>query len=84
MSKRREPRKELQISVRVFGTDSSGKTFSEKVTTVNVSQRGVELSGVSAQLNPEDIIGLSYANNRAHFRVKWMGKPGTLEIACVD
>ena len=77
MSKRREPRKELQTSVRVFGTDSSGKAFSEKLTTVNISQHGVELSGVSARLNLDDIVGLSYANNRVHFRVKWVGKPGT-------
>ena len=77
MSRRREPRKELQTSVRVFGTDSSGKAFSENVTTVNISQHGVELSGVSARLNLDDIVGLSYASNRVHFRVKWVGKPGT-------
>jgi hypothetical protein len=77
MSKRREPRKEVETSVRVFGTDTSGKVFSEKVTTVNISQHGVELSGVSVHLTPDDIVGLSYANNRVHFRVKWVGKPGT-------
>jgi hypothetical protein len=77
MSKRREPRKDLQISVRIFGTDSSGKAFSEKVNTVNVSRHGVELVGVSASLNPEETIGLTYANNRVHFRVKWVGKPQT-------
>jgi hypothetical protein len=77
MSRRREPRKELQTSVRIFGTDTSGQVFSEKVSTVNISNRGVELSGVSAHLNLDDIVGLTYAKNRVHFRVKWIGKPGT-------
>jgi len=77
MSNRHEPRKELQISVRIFGTDRSGKAFSEKVTTVNISKNGAELSGVSAALNIGDTIGLAYANNRVHFRVKWIGKTGT-------
>jgi len=77
VSKRREPRKELQTAVRIFGTDSGGQVFSEKVSTVNISQHGVELSGVTARLNPEETIGLSYANNRAHFRVKWVGQAGT-------
>jgi PilZ domain len=77
MSKRREPRKELQTSVRIFGTDSGGKAFSEKVNTVNVSRHGVELVGVSTSLNPDETIGLTYANNRVHFRVKWVGKPET-------
>jgi hypothetical protein len=77
MSRRREPRKELQTSVRIFGTDASGQVFSEKVSTVNISKHGVEVSGVSAHLNADDIVGLSYAQNRVHFRVKWTGKPGT-------
>jgi len=77
MSKRREPRKDIQTSVRVFGTDSGGKAFSENVTTVNISQHGIELRGVSAHLNLDDVVGLSYASHRVQFRVKWVGKPGT-------
>jgi len=68
MGKRREPRKEIQAQVRIFGTSSSGQVFSEKAVTVNVSQQGVELSGVQPQLNLDEIIGLSYGKNRIHFR----------------
>ncbi len=32
---------------------------------------------MSAAANLDDIIGLSYRNNRVHFRVRWIGKPGT-------
>lgn len=77
MGRRREPRKEFQAPVRIFGTDSSGKTFSAKAATVNVSQQGIELSGVEARLKIDEVIGLTYGQNRAHFRVRWVGKPGT-------
>ena len=77
IGKRREARKEIQAEVRIFGTSSGGQVFSEKAVTVNVSHQGVELSGVHLQLDLDEIIGLSYGKNRVHFRVKWIGKPGT-------
>jgi len=77
MGKRREPRKEIQVPVRIFGTNSSGQVFSEKAVTVNISQQGAELNGVQAKLNLDEIIGLAYGKNKGHFRVKWVGAPGT-------
>jgi len=77
MGRRREPRKEIQVPVRIFGTDSSGQVFSAKAVTVNVSQQGIELSGVECRLNLDETIGLTYGKNRVHFRVKWVGRPGT-------
>jgi hypothetical protein len=38
MGKRREPRKNAQVPVRIFGTDAQGKIFSEKVSTSTVSK----------------------------------------------
>jgi len=83
MGRRRQPRKEVQASVRIFGTDSSGRVFSAKATTVNISQHGIELSGVESQLNLDEIIGLTYGENRVHFRVKWVGQPGTAKAGHV-
>src|ERR1700691_4110913 len=77
MSKRREPRKEVQATVRIFGTDSSGKVFTEKAAVVNISRHGVELSDVQPKLNLDEIVGLTYGTNRVHFRVKWVGQSGT-------
>jgi PilZ domain len=77
MGRRREPRKEIQVPVRIFGTDSSGQVFSAKATTVNVSQQGVELSGVECSLSVDETVGVTYGKNKAHFRVKWVGQPGT-------
>ena len=77
MGKRREPRKEIVVPVRIFGTDSSGQIFSEKVNTVNVSRHGVELNGLKALIKEQEIIGLTYGPTKVHFRVQWMGTPGT-------
>jgi hypothetical protein len=83
MGKRREPRKDIERQVRIFGTSISGQVFSETAVTVNVSHQGVELSGVQPALSLDEIIGLSYAKNRVHFRVKWIGKPGTAKAGHV-
>ena len=77
MGKRREPRKEVRVPIRIFGTDRRGEIFSEKVFTVNVSQQGVELSGVQAEPNVDEIVGVTYGLTKVHFRVKWVGQPGT-------
>jgi len=77
MGKRREPRKEIKVAVRIFGTDKGGQVFSEKVFTSNVSQLGVRLTGVQALPNMDEIVGVTYGQNKGHFRVKWVGQPGT-------
>lgn len=83
MGKRREPRKDIRVPVRIFGTDSSGQIFSEKVFTVNVSRNGAELNGVQAQPKVDEIIGLTYGTIKGHFRVKWVGQPGTPKLGHV-
>ena len=72
-----EPRKAIEVPVRVFGTDRDGKPFSENLTTVDVSLRGAKLKGLKANLQVDEIIGLTYRKNKSHFRVKWIGTPGT-------
>jgi hypothetical protein len=75
--KRCEPRKDVEVAVRIFGTDSGGKIFSEKVTTVKVSRRGVELRGVQARLKLNEVIGLTYGQTKINFRVIWVGEAGS-------
>lgn len=77
MGRRSQPRELVAVPVRIFGTDSHGQIFSEKVTTVNVSRNGAELAGVRSELGLDEIVGLTYGSNRVHFRVKWIGEPGT-------
>jgi hypothetical protein len=77
MGQRREPRKPIDVPLRIFGTDSGGKIFSENVTTVDVSQNGAKLGGVRARVKVDEIIGATYGKNKVHFRVKWAGEPGS-------
>ena len=72
-----EPRKAVEVPVRIFGTDHNGKPFSENLTTVDVSVHGAKLRGVKAKLQAEEIVGLTYDKTKSHFRVKWVGNPGT-------
>jgi hypothetical protein len=77
MGKRIEPRKDVQVPVRIFGTDKTGAVFSQKAATVNISRNGVEISGVESPLAVDEIIGLTYGPNKVHFRVKWVGAAGS-------
>jgi hypothetical protein len=77
MGRRSQPRNNNAVPVRIFGTDSHGQVFSEKVSTVNVSRKGAQLAGVRPDLGLDEIVGLTYGTNRVHFRVKWIGEPGT-------
>jgi len=77
MGKRCEPRIEVEVPVRIFGTDRDGKIFSENVTTADISQRGAKLKGLKAQPKPEEVVGVTCGRNKVHFRVKWVGEPGT-------
>jgi hypothetical protein len=77
MGNRREPRKEIRVPVRIFGTDSGGQIFSEKVSTINVSKNGLELEGVQASPKVDEIVGVTYGVIKTHFRVKWVGQRGS-------
>jgi PilZ domain len=77
MGRRSQPRKQIAVPVRIFGTDVRGQVFSEKALTVNVGHNGTELAEVRPELALDEIVGLTYGKNRVHFRVKWIGRPGT-------
>jgi hypothetical protein len=77
MGRRSQPRKQVEVPVRVFGTDKHGQVFSEKVLTVSVSRTGAEIAGLRSELALDEIVGLTYGSNRVHFRVKWIGPAGT-------
>ena len=83
MGRRSQPRKQIEVEVRIFGTDSQSRVSSEKVVTVNISRKGTELAGVRPELGLDEIVGLTYGTNRGHFRVKWIGEPGTTNAGCL-
>ena len=76
IGQRREARVTVELPVRTFGTDNSGKIFTENVTTIEVSRGGAKLGGILADLKIGEIVGVTYQNNKVHCRVKWVGKAG--------
>jgi PilZ domain-containing protein len=83
MATRREQRKDVKLTVRVYGTDSAGSIFSESVSTVNVSLEGAMLKGFYRHIQPGEIIGLTYGTKKARFRVQWVGEAGTDQAGCI-
>ncbi len=77
MGQRREPRTEVRLPVRIFGTDANGRAFSESVFTLDVSREGARLGGVQAQIKIGEIVGLTHGQNKGRFSVKWIGQPGS-------
>jgi hypothetical protein len=76
MGQRREPRKDLKVPVRVFGTDIDGRPFSENVSTLNVSSRGAKLAGLQAKIKTGEVIGMAYGAQKSRFAVRWVGSAG--------
>ena len=64
MGRRSQPRKQIELPVRIFGTDSGGQVFSVQALTINISRNGAELAGVRSKLSLDEIVGLSYGANR--------------------
>jgi PilZ domain len=77
MGQRREPRKEIRLPVRIFGTDCHGRAFSEKVFTADISGGGAKLTGVHSEIKAGDIIGLAFEKSKGRFFVRWVGQPHT-------
>jgi hypothetical protein len=77
MGNRKEPRNDVVLPVRVFGTDADGRVFSEKTVTVNISQRGMQVSGIKVHLKVGEIVGISHDQNKGRFKVQWVGSQGT-------
>jgi hypothetical protein len=82
MGRRSQPRKQVEVPVRIFGTASDGHVFSQKALTVNISRNGAQLAGIQSEVGLDEIVGLTYSTNRSHFRVKWIGETGTTNAGC--
>ena len=88
MDKLRELRVGLQLEVRVWGLDSSGRPFSHTVTTKEISALGARLKDI-AGVQKNDVIGVQYRDQKARFRVVWVGeanteRSGEVGIECVE
>ncbi len=77
MGTRKSPRIQKNVSVRIFGMDSSGKPFSSSAETLDVSSSGARLVGVYQFEVPGETIGLEVKGKKGRFLVVWIGKKGS-------
>jgi hypothetical protein len=61
----------------VWGIETSGERFLQEARARDVSMRGALLSGMDAQLNSGDVVGILYAGKKARYRVIWIRYDGT-------
>ncbi|MGE5204290.1 MAG: PilZ domain-containing protein [Chlamydiota bacterium] len=83
MGRRRQGRTTARLAVKLWGTDASGRAFIDSVFTRNISAQGVQLEGVKRQLKPGDAVGVTYKQQKARFRVTWVGEAGGEEQGLV-
>ena len=78
MGTRQDPRVEARLQIRIAGIDVNGRPLLQMVTTRNISRRGALLEGLQGTLKPEETVALTYKNNKARFRVSWVGETGSV------
>lgn len=83
MGRRKQGRTAAELKVKLWGTDASGRPFIDAVITRNISAQGVLLEGVARELKPGDAVGLTYNQQKSHFRVSWVGAAGSEEQGLV-
>ncbi len=82
LPKRREVRMPVALNVRILGIDANGKAFHQGVVTADISLSGARVTGLTAKLNPGDIVGLQSGGDKCRFKVSWIGtnRDGTYQV----
>lgn len=76
MSRRREPRVEMDLEVKVWGLDLHGKSFMQHARTVDATRRGLRLIGIDC-VRLGDVVGIQYGEQKARYKVIWIGRENT-------
>jgi Tfp pilus assembly protein PilZ len=77
MGKRRDPRIVARLEVRIAGIDADGRPLLQAAKTGNISRHGALLEGIQGTFEPGEVISITCKNNKARFRVAWIGVAGT-------
>src|SRR5581483_4867250 len=65
------------LPVRVWGMGSDGKPFSVTALASELSSHGARLDGINSIKSVGEIVGVQYQEQKARFRVVWIGPQGT-------
>jgi hypothetical protein len=88
MSRRREPRVEMNIDVTVWGMDRYGKAFVQHARTLNTTRSGARLLGVDC-VREGETVGIQHGEKKSRFRVVWVGRQdssraGQVGVHCLE
>jgi len=80
--RRSEARLPATLEVRILGIDANGKAFHQPATTLDISLSGARVTGLTARLNPGDIVGLQSGGGKNRFQVAWIigNRDGSYEL----
>ena len=77
MDRRRNPRVTALLPVRVWGLDAHDQAFIQLAHVKNISSSGAVIQGMSRQIKPGVVLEVQHGDDKAQFRVVWVGKTGT-------
>src|SRR5438105_4371873 len=88
MSRRREPRVEIDLAVKVWGFDLYGNTFVQHARTINATRAGARLIGIDC-VKAGEVISIQHGERKSRFRVVWVGRENTpkaqqIGVHCLD
>src|SRR4051795_2216786 len=89
MGRRIDDRVPATLSIRVWGMDSTGRPFSSQARTIDVTRTGARITGIEHICQKGDVIGIQHGEQKARFRVVWVGnsgsaKAGQVGVHCVE
>jgi len=85
MGRRRANRLHIELPVSVSGFDTDGNPFVKSARTVDISWRGIRLSGIQCVRGPGEIVRVHYKDKLGRYRVIWMEQEtGTLGLEGVE
>lgn len=72
IDRRHEPRTQLEIDVIIWGVDTRGERFVQRVLARNISLSGALICGIESELRSGDVIGVLYRGKTSRYRVVWI------------
>jgi hypothetical protein len=72
LDRRREPRRQIDLGLFVWGVETKGERFLQEVRARDISLSGALLTGFETQLHCGDVIGILFLGLEARFRVVWV------------
>ncbi len=79
-----QSRRDIELPVRIWGMDASGRPFMQTARTVRAGPLRAYIAGVKHELLAGEIIGVGYQDRKGRFAVVSVGEGGTPEAGKIE